>query len=517
MSAAGQRKVLGIDLGTSNSVCSVVVGGRAIVIRDGDDRLVPSMVTTDPSGGLAVGQEARARRNERPEEVIYSAKRLLGRRFDSPEVRKMAKLVPYRIVAGEHESVDVEIGGRRLSVVEVQAEILRHLKRSAERALGESIDAAVVAVPANYTEVQRAATKLAAQRAGLDVLRMINEPTAAALAYGYVGDKEGRIAIFDLGGGTFDVTILEIDSQVYRVLSTAGDMFLGGDDLDAMLVDEMASWLLRERGADVRKNPRIMSFLREAAERAKIELSEADAVEIDLSWPCGLPAGSAPFRLDRRHFESVVKPVLSRTRQVCEDALRWAGIEPSDIDDVVMVGGSTNTPLVRNLVREIFGRVPNTDLNPTTAVAIGAAVQAAALAPGGLADDPKPLGSWARRVLLDVSPHSLGVRTVGGQVDVLIEKNSSIPVERTRQFTTTHDYQTSARIEICEGEARRFDDNHKLGSLELTNLPQAVRGTCTIDVTFEVDANGLLTVRAVDAATGRQAEANIRLLGLEAA
>jgi molecular chaperone DnaK len=508
--------VLGIDLGTTNSACAIVQDGRASVVRRGEDRIVPSVIAALPSGEIAVGNEAKLQRAVDPSQVVYSAKRLIGRRFSSPEVQRMMRSMPYRIVEGNNESVMIEIGGRRLSVVEISSLILKYLRQMAEEALGRRVKKTVIAVPANFTDSQRSATRIAARLAGLDVIRVINEPTAAALAYGYIEDMDRRIAVYDFGGGTFDVTILQITRNVFEVLSTSGEMFLGGDDVDSVILERMAVVYMQQHGIDLRNDPRAMEQLRAVAEQVKIQLSETSQSSIRVS---DVPPGShrdLEFSLSADELRAIAGPIVRRTIPVCEDAMRVAGISAEQIDEIVLVGGTTRLPLVREVVEEIFGKAPQTSINPMSVVAVGAAIQGAALlgslvpmASGGVSMPTMAQSA----VLLDVTPRSLGVGTIGGNVDFIIERNSVIPVEQTRMFTTTTDNQRYVRIQVCQGESPSFEENTKLGEILLTGLREAPRGTVTVAVTFEINTDGLLEVRALDQDTGQEQVATMRVLG----
>lgn len=508
--------VLGIDLGTTNSACAVVQDGRASVVRRGEDRIVPSVIAALSNGEIVVGSGAKLQRSIDPAQVVYSAKRLIGRRFSSPEVQRMVRSMPYRIVEGNNESVMIEVGGRRLSVVEISSLILKYLRQMAEEALGRRVKKAVIAVPANFTDSQRSATRIAARLAGLDVIRVINEPTAAALAYGYIEDMDRRIAVYDFGGGTFDVTLLQITRNVFEVLSTSGEMFLGGDDVDAVILERMAAVYMQQHGIDMRGDPRAIEHLRAVAEQVKIQLSETSHSSIRVP---DVPPGSnrdLEFSLSAEELRSIAGPIVRRTIPVCEDAMRVAGVGAAQIDEIVLVGGTTRLPLVREVVQEIFGKAPQTSINPMSVVAVGAAIQGAALlgslvpmAAGGVS-----MPSMAQSaVLLDVTPRSLGVGTIGGNVDFIIERNSVIPVEQTRVFTTTADNQRYVRIQVCQGESPDFDGNTKLGEILLTGLREAPRGSVSVAVTFEINTDGLLEVRALDQDTGQEQVATMRVLG----
>ena len=510
--------VLGIDLGTTNSACAIVREGRASVVRRGEDRIVPSVVAALPDGSIVVGNRAKRRRAVDPTQVVYSAKRLIGRRFSSPEVQRMCRTVPYEIREGNNESVVVELGSRLHSIVEISAYILTYLREMAEEALGQQVSKAVIAVPANFTDSQRSATRIAARLAGLDVIRVINEPTAAALAYGYIEDTDRRIAVYDFGGGTFDVTVLQITRNVFEVLATSGEMFLGGDDIDEALLDMMLEVFRQQQGGELAETPVAMERLRAVAEQVKIQLSEQDRAAVHLQEVLPGRDGTLDFSLSDVDTRRPIETIIRRTVPVCEDALSTAGLAPHQIDEIVLVGGTTRLPLVREVVQQVFGKPPQTSINPMSVVAVGAAIQGAALmgslvpmATGGVS--APGTASPASAVLLDVTPRSLGVRTVGGYVDVIIERNTPIPVEQTRLFTTTRDNQRFVRIQVCQGEEEEFDRNLKLGEVVLSGLRDAARGEVTIAVTFEINTDGLLEVRARDRDTGQQQVATMRVLG----
>jgi molecular chaperone DnaK len=515
--ATEQEPVLGIDLGTTNSACAVVRDGRASVVRRGDDRIIPSVVAAMPDGRWLVGSRAKRRRSVDPENVIYSAKRLIGRRFNSAEVQEMRERVPYRIIEGKNEAIMIEAGGKVVSAVEVAAHVLTYLRQMAEEALGRRVRRSVIAVPANFTDSQRSATRIAARLAGLDVIRVINEPTAAALAYGYIEDTDRVIAVYDFGGGTFDVTILQITRNVFEVLATSGEMFLGGDDIDEVILRLMANAFQQQRGIPVQDNPVAMERLRAVAEQVKIQLSSQTGASVHVEEV--LPGGERSdldFTLRETDLRPYIEPIVRRTVPVCQDALRCAGLSPHQVDEIVLVGGTTRLPLVRAVVEETFGKKPQTSINPMSVVAVGAAIQGAALmgslvpmADGGVSA-PAPAAS---AVLLDVVPRSLGIHTLGGYVDFIIERNSAIPLEQTRFFTTTADNQQYVRIQVCQGEDEVFENNLKLGELVLSGLRDAPRGEVTVAVTFEINADGLLEVRAMDKETGQQQVASMRVLG----
>ena len=515
--AAESEPVLGIDLGTTNSACAVVRGGRASVVRRGEDRIVPSVVAAMPEGKWLVGGRAKKRRLVDPLNVVFSSKRLIGRRFSSPEVQAMRERMPYQIVEGNNEAVMIDVGGRVVSAVEIAAHVLTYLRQMAEEALGRRIRKTVIAVPANFTDSQRSATRIAARLAGLDVIRVINEPTAAALAYGYVEDIDRRIAVYDFGGGTFDVTILQITRNVFEVLATSGEMFLGGDDIDEVILRLMAQAFQRKYGSDPLGNKVAMERMRSVAEQLKIQLSENHRASIHVEEVLPGERSDLEFSLTQTDLTPHIEPLVRRTVPVCQDALRGAGLSPDQIDEIVLVGGTTRLPLVREIVHEIFGKRPQTSINPMSVVAVGAAIQGAALmgslvpmADGGVS---APSATPSAAVLLDVVPRSLGVRTVGGYVDFVIERNCAIPVEQTRMFTTTADNQKYVRIEVGQGESETFEQNQKLGEVVLSGLREAPRGELSVAVTFEINADGLLEVRALDQDTGQQQVATMRVLG----
>jgi molecular chaperone DnaK len=509
--------VLGIDLGTTNSACAVVQEGRASVVRRGKERIIPSVVAALADGTIVVGNDAKRHRAVDPTQVVYSAKRLIGRRFGSPEVAKMIETVPYKIVEGNNEAVMVELGGRRLSVVELAAYILKYLRQMAEEALEERVKKAVIAVPANFTDSQRSATRIAARLAGIDVIRVINEPTAAALAYGYIEDMDRRIAVYDFGGGTFDVTLLQITRNVFEVLSTSGEMFLGGDDIDQAVLKLMLDAFEEQHGVALRGNPVATERLRAVAEQVKIQLSESEYTSVRVEAVLPETGRDLEFSLSVEDLRRAVEPIVRRTVPVCQDALDVAGITKEQIDEIVLVGGTTRMPLVRSVVEETFEKSPQTSINPMSVVAVGAAIQGAALmgslvpmAAGGVS---APQTTATAAVLLDVTPRSLGVRTVGGYVDFVINRNSTIPIEQTRLFTTTADNQRHVRIQVCQGEGSFFTDNTKLGEILLPGLREAPRGEVVIAVTFEINTDGLLEVRALDQDTGQEQIATMRVLG----
>ena len=516
--ATEPEPVLGIDLGTTNSACAVVRGGRASVVRRGDDRIVPSVVAVSSDGQWLVGNRAKRRRSVDPSQVVYSSKRLIGRRFSSPEAQRMRTMVPYKIVEGDNDSVMIEVGGKRVSPVEISARVLTYLRQMAEEALGRAATKAVIAVPANFTDAQRSGTRIAARLAGLDVIRVINEPTAAALAYGYIEDVDRRIAVYDFGGGTFDVTILQITRNVFEVLATSGEMFLGGDDIDQAILTLMAERFEQQHRVHPSRNSIAMERLRQVAEQVKIQLSENSRAAVQIEEVLPGRSSDFEFSISDADLRPHVEPIIRRTIPVCRDALDGAGLKPDQVDEIVLVGGTTRLPMVREVVHEVFGKPPQTSINPMSVVAVGAAIQGAALmgslvpmADGGVSTPSALLPATA--VLLDVVPRSLGVRTVGGYVDFIIERNRAIPVEQTRFFTTSADNQQFVRIQVCQGEREEFDQNHKLGEVILSDLRPAPRGEVTVAVTFEINTDGLLEVRARDIETMQEQVATMRVLG----
>ncbi|GBD07237.1 Chaperone protein dnaK2 [bacterium HR21] len=496
-------RIVGIDLGTTNSVIAVMEGGQPVVIPNSEgSRLTPSVVAFTKTGERLVGAAAKRQAIVNPKNTVYSIKRFMGRRPE--EVREEMLMVPYKVVPSpDGNAVRVEIDGRLYAPEEISAMILQKLKTDAEAYLGEKITDAVITVPAYFNDAQRQATKIAGEIAGLNVRRIINEPTAAALAYGL--DKRGRtmtVAVYDLGGGTFDISILEIGEGVFEVKATSGDTHLGGDNFDQRLVDYIAEEFLKQEGIDLRKDPMALQRLREAAEKAKIELSQLLQTEINLPFITATPEGPKHLQMTitRAKFESLCEDLFQKTLEPCEKALRAAKLTPAQIDEVILVGGSTRIPRIQQLVREFFGKEPSKSVNPDEVVAVGAAIQAAVLA-----------GEVRDVLLLDVTPLSLGVETLGGVMTVLIPANTTIPTRKTEVFTTATDNQTSVEIHVLQGERPLAKDNRSLGRFHLDGIPPAPRGVPQIEVTFDIDANGILTVTARDRATGK--EQSIRITG----
>jgi molecular chaperone DnaK len=503
--------VIGIDLGTTNSVVATVRGNRVEVIPDGQGhRLHPSVVAFAPNGDILVGYAARARRHVDPPNTIYSAKRLIGQSMRNPVVQLTLQTLLYRVEEGPNEQALVVVRGRQYTVPEIAAYVLMHLKQCAERHLGMTVSKAVITVPANFTDAQRQATKHAGELAGLKVLRILNEPTAAALAYGFGKALDARLAVYDLGGGTFDVTVLAIRDKIFEVLATGGDSFLGGDDFDRTLVDLLAAQISEEHRLDVRGHPEGWAKLFMAAEQIKCQLSREEVVAGTIHDLVTLQDGrplSVDFEIGRRELERMISPFVERSLLACDEVLVASGQSPAALTELILVGGSTRTPLVRRRIAEHFQRQPQTRINPDETVAYGAALQGAALTAG--AHNPAEFYS----LLLDVVPRALGIAVAGGYAEPIIERNTPIPVERTRSFVTSHDNQTMVVIQVCQGESRRFSENAPLGTLTLEGVPPRPRGEAEIEVTFTVDTDGILDVRARDVKTGMATQARIQVLG----
>ena len=492
-------KIIGIDLGTTNSVVAVLEGGTAEVIANSEGgRTTPSVVAYAKAGERLVGQVAKRQAVTNSENTVYSIKRFMGRRFD--EVNDEMKMVPYKVIRSANGDARVSVGGKELSPPEISAIILTKLKEAAEAYLGEKVDRAVITVPAYFNDAQRQATKDAGQIAGLKVERLVNEPTAAALAYGLDKKKNETIAVYDFGGGTFDISILEVGEGVVEVKSTNGDTHLGGDNIDQKIVEWLQSEFKKDQGIDLSKDPMATQRLKEAAEKAKIELSTT--VETDVNLPFITADASGPkhlnIKLTRAKLESLVDDLLQRSVGPCRQALKDAGLDASKIDEVVLVGGQTRMPKIQQIVKDFFGKDPNKSVNPDEVVAIGAALQG-----GVLAGDVKDL------LLLDVTPLSLGVETLGGVMTKLIDRNTTIPTKKAETFSTASDGQTSVEIKVLQGEREMAGDNKLLGVFSLVGIPPAPRGMPQVEVTFDIDANGILNVSAKDRGTGKEQKITI--------
>jgi molecular chaperone DnaK len=502
-------KVIGIDLGTTNSCVAVMEGGKPKVIENSEGaRTTPSVVAFTKEGERLVGQPAKRQAVTNPDNTVFAVKRLIGRRFDDPITKKDTELVPYKIVKGPNGDAWVHAGGKDYSPSQISAFILQKMKETAEAYLGETVSQAVITVPAYFNDAQRQATKDAGQIAGLEVLRIINEPTAAALAYGLEKEEGKTIAVYDLGGGTFDISVLEIGDGVFEVKSTNGDTFLGGEDFDARIVNFLADKFKAKENIDLRTDRLALQRLKEAAEKAKIELSSAQTTEINQPFITARMEGGAttPLHLvetiTRADLEKLVDDLIQRTIEPCKKALKDAGIDAKDIADVVLVGGMTRMPRVREKVKEFFGREPHTGVNPDEVVAMGAAIQA-----GVLQGDVKDV------LLLDVTPLSLGIETLGGVFTRMIDRNTTIPTKKSQVFSTAEDNQNAVTIRVFQGEREMAADNKMLGQFDLVGIPPAPRGVPQIEVTFDIDANGIVHVTAKDKGTGKEQQIRIQASG----
>lgn len=498
-------KVIGIDLGTTNSCVAVMEGGKPKVIENVEGtRTTPSIVAFAKDGERLIGQPAKRQAVTNPENTVFAVKRLIGRRFDDPITKKDTELVPYTIVKGTNGDAWVKAGSEDYSPSQISAFILQKMKETAEAYLGEKVEQAVITVPAYFNDAQRQATKDAGKIAGLEVLRIINEPTAAALAYGLDKTENKTIAVYDLGGGTFDISILEVGDGVFEVKSTNGDTFLGGEDFDSKVVEFLADTFKKDEGIDLRGDKLALQRLKEAAEKAKIELSSAATTEVNLPFITADANGPKHLvkTITRSDLEKLVEDLVKRTLEPCKKAIKDAGISASEIDEVVLVGGMTRMPRVREVVKDFFGKEPHTGVNPDEVVAIGAAIQA-----GVLQGDVKDV------LLLDVTPLSLGIETLGGIMTKMIDRNTTIPTKKSQVYSTADDNQSAVTIRVFQGEREMAQDNKILGQFDLVGIPPAPRGVPQIEVTFDIDANGIVSVHAKDKGTGKEQQIKIQASG----
>jgi molecular chaperone DnaK len=498
-------KVIGIDLGTTNSCVAVMEGGKPKVIENSEgERTTASMVAFTKDGERLIGQPAKRQAVTNPDSTVYAVKRLIGRRFDDPMTKKDMELVPYNIVKGSNGDAWVKAGGEDYSPSQISAFILQKMKETAESYLGETVQQAVITVPAYFNDAQRQATKDAGKIAGLEVLRIINEPTAAALAYGLDKNDGKTIAVYDLGGGTFDISVLEIGDGVFEVKSTNGDTFLGGEDFDSKIVAFLADGFKKDEGIDLRGDKLALQRLKEASEKAKIELSSAQSTEVNLPFITADQNGPKHLvkTITRSDLEQLVGDLIKRTLDPCKKAIEDAGVKAADIDEVILVGGMTRMPKVRSVVQDFFGKEPHTGVNPDEVVAMGAAIQA-----GVLQGDVKDV------LLLDVTPLSLGIETLGGVFTRMIDRNTTIPTKKTQVYSTADDNQNAVTIRVAQGEREMASDNKMLGQFDLVGIPPAPRGVPQIEVTFDIDANGIVNVSAKDKGTGKEQQIKIQASG----